>query len=345
MKIFRIDRKENLLEVLPENIDDLWQLQQIIQEKDIVCGSAERKVKAKEEGMKATKERIFIELETEKTEFHKPTGQLRVLGIIVAGKPEDFVQLKSHHTLEIELNKKVKIKKTELKQFEIEKIKKAEKSGFKPKIAFLVLDDEQADFAELKDFGFQIKATIKSGKRGKRYVQDSSEEKFFNEILQAIKQLEFKKIVIAGPGFTKTNFQKFLENKNQKFNAFFSSANSVGITGLNELLKSKALEKVLEQASIAEESKIIEEFFVEIAKQSAVALGFEETKKAAEAGAIEELFVSEKTFLEERKKIDETLKKAEQQSAKIRIISSGHEAGQKLDGIGGIAARLRYKLG
>lgn len=344
MKILRIDKKENLIELIPQSLDDLWQLQQVIEEHDIVAGSSERKVKAKQEGMHATKERIFVELDVEKTEFHASTGQLRVLGIIIAGSPEEFVQLKSHHTIEIELNKKIRIKKTELQNFVIDRLKKAERSTMKPVIVFCVLDDEQADIAELKEFGFEKKASIKSGKKGKRYEQDSSEEKFFGEILGVLKQLDFKKLVVAGPGFSKAAFQKFLENNGAKFNAFFVSTNSVGFTGFNELLKSAALEKVLEQATISEESKLVEALFVEIARQGNVALGFKETEQALEASAVKEIFVDEETFLSERKKIDALLKKAEQQAAKIHLISAGHEAGQKLKGIGGIAALLRYKI-
>ena len=113
---------------------------------------------------------------------------------------------------------------------------------------------------------------------------------------------------------------------------------------MNELLKSKALEKVLEQATIAEESKMVEALFVEIAKQGNAAVGVTETESALNAGAVAELFVEEQTLLEQRKKAEELLKKAEQQAAKIHLISAGHEAGQKLRGIGGIAALLRYKV-
>ncbi len=345
MKILKIDRKENTIEIMPENLDDLWHLQQIIEEHDIVSGSAERKIKAKEEGMKASKEKIFVELDVEKVEFHQATGQLRVLGIIVAGKPEEFIQLKAHHTIEVELNKKIRIKKAaELQQYLVDRLKKAEKSALKPKIVFLVLDDEQADIAELRDFGFDRKASIKSGKHGKQYKQDSSEEKYFNELLSVLKQIEPKNLIIAGPGFAKNNFKKFLEQKSAKFNAFYCSTNSVGLTGLNELLKNKAAEKILEESAIAEESRMIEELFAAIARQANVSIGFKETEQALEAGAVAELFLEEQTHLEQRKKTEELLKKAEQQAAKIHIISSGHEAGQKLRGIGGIAAMLRYKI-
>ncbi len=344
MKILKIDKKENTIEIVPESLGDLWHLQQAIEEHDIVSGSAERKVKAKEEGMKASKEKIFVELDVEKTEFHQSTGQLRVLGIIVGGKPEEFIQLKAHHAIEVELNKKIRIKKTELKQYLIDRLKKAEKQSYRPKIVFLVLDDEQADIAEIMDYGFSIKASIKSGKHGKQYEQEHDGERYFNELFSVLKQIEPKNLIIAGPGFAKNNFKNFLEQKSAKFNAFYCSTNSVGLTGLNELLKNKAIEKILEESAIAEESRMIEELFAAIARQANVSIGLKETEQALEAGAVAELFLEEQTHLENRKQTEELLKKAEQQAAKIHFISSGHEAGQKLRGISGIAAMLRYKI-
>ncbi len=344
MRILKIDKKNCFLEVIPQSLDDLWQLQQAIQEGDIVSGTSERKVKAKEEGMKATKETVFLEIETERVEFHKPSGQLRVLGTIVAGKPEAFVQLKAHHTVEIEPNKKIGIRKKSLSQFEIDGLKKAERESFKAKIMLLVLDDEQADFAELRSQGIEKKATIKSGKSGKQFKAESNEKKYFAELLATIKQAKFDALVVAGPGFAKESFKKFLAEKRETGNVFFTSTNSIGITGLNELLKSEALEKVFEEANAAEETKKVEKLFVEIAKQGAVAIGAKETGQALDASAVAELLIEEETFLNNRGQSTELIKKAESQKAKIHLISAGHEAGQKLKGIGGIAAMLRYKL-
>lgn len=343
MKILNIDRQDSSVVVIPQNFDDLWQLQQIIQEHDIVSGTSERKVKPKEEGMKASKENIFVELDVEKAEFHKPSGQLRVLGTIIAGKPEEFVQLKTHHTIEIEPNKKIKIKKECLNQFEIDKLKKAEKETGKTKMLLVVMDDEQAEIAELLQRGFEKKAGIKSGKSGKRFKEEEFEKKYFAELLKTIKQMKFEVLVIAGPGFTKDSFKKYLAEKNEKFRAFFASINSVGITGMNELLKSPALEKIFSEANAAIETKTIDNFFVGLAKGNPVSVGEKETRRALELGAVSELLIEEESFFGNRKEFAELVKKAETQNAKIHFISAGHEAGQKLKGIGGIAAILRYK--
>jgi len=42
--------------------------------------------------------------------------------------------------------------------------------------------------------------------------------------------------------------------------------------------------------------------------------------------------------------VDEHLKTANKKKAKIAIIGTMHDAGKKLEGLGGIAALLRYKI-
>ena len=44
------------------------------------------------------------------------------------------------------------------------------------------------------------------------------------------------------------------------------------------------------------------------------------------------------------KKIEDLMRLVEQTNGRIHIISSDHEGGQKLDGLTGIAALLRYRL-
>ena len=50
-------------------------------------------------------------------------------------------------------------------------------------------------------------------------------------------------MLIAGPGFTKGDFEKYLKEKNFRKEAFFASTNSIGITGLNELVKGGVIER------------------------------------------------------------------------------------------------------
>jgi protein pelota len=77
--------------------------------------------------------------------------------------------------------------------------------------------------------------------------------------------------------------------------------------------------------------------------------GIKETKNAAEAGAIKTLLITDKFIQKKReenkyKGIEEIMKQIDNTKGDIFIISSEHEAGKKLDGLGGIGAILRYKI-
>ncbi|MBI2598194.1 MAG: hypothetical protein HYW50_03290 [Candidatus Diapherotrites archaeon] len=62
MKILKVDYKKNFFEVIPDNLDDLWHLERIIEPLDLVSGVAERKIKPQEEGMRQSKESVFLEI-------------------------------------------------------------------------------------------------------------------------------------------------------------------------------------------------------------------------------------------------------------------------------------------
>ena len=101
MKIIKIDKKENEIQCIPETPEDLWHLEKIISKKDIVFGVVDRKIKPKNEGEKTQRIKLFVELEVEDTHFEEYSNELRVNGIILGGKPEEFIELKSHQNLEI----------------------------------------------------------------------------------------------------------------------------------------------------------------------------------------------------------------------------------------------------
>ncbi|HZX20274.1 MAG TPA: mRNA surveillance protein pelota [archaeon] len=344
MNILKVDRRNSFFEIVPDNFDDLWHLEKLIEKGDLVSGSSERKIKGKHEGDKAVKEKIFVELEVEKTEFHEATNQLRILGLVTQAKPIELVELRSHHALEAQIGEKIKVQKKELKNYQIERLERAKKASGREKLLIIVMDDEQADLAFLKDTGLDVKAKLNAKKQGKMFESKEKEKPYFEELLKTITDMNAEKIVIAGPGFEKQNFEKYLKNKNTKIKPSFEATNSVGITGLNELVKSGKIDKLIEGYHSAEESKAVEKILEGISSGLS-AIGFEETKKAAQQGAVEKLVVLEKMLSEKRSETEEIIDQAEQLKAKTIFVNSKSDAGQKLEGLGGISAVLRYSLG
>ena len=99
---------------------------------------------------------------------------------------------------------------------------------------------------------------------------------------------------------------------------------------------------------MAKETQLIERFFAELSKDGLAVYGSEDVKEAIGYGAVETLLVPD-TLLQESKEsgeydaLDTMMQDAEKQGANIMIISSEHEAGERISKIG-IAAILRYKI-
>ncbi len=345
MKLLKVDEKENFLEVVPENLDDLWHLTHVIEPGDVVSGNSTRAFKPQDrEDAKTERKKVYIDLNVEEVELHKYSGQLRVSGIILSGKPEAFIELKAHHTLEFGLGDKVRVRKQALKPFHIQRLKKAHDSTSKPQVLVVVLDDEEATFAVLKDYGFEVKAKINAFREGKQF-SPSNEGKYFFEIGKKIQDVKLKDVLIAGPGFTRDNVKNFLLEKIPDFQYSFEAINSVGETGLNELLKRGVMLAAVQNSEAAKEAKLVERILSEAAKNSTLStIGVEETRKALEFGAVQDLLVLDQLLLKDRPKVEPLLETAERLKAEIHIVSSEHEAGRELQGLGGVAALLRFKL-
>lgn len=345
MKILKIDRKNQFFEVIPQILDDFWHLEKVLEKGDIVTGRTFRKIKPKEAGQEPIKQKITVDLQVEEIVFDSFDGSMRVAGLIVGGYPDEFIELNAHHSLSLDLGKKVKVKKNELKDYQIERLKKAEASHAKAKVTVVLLDDEHANIALLSDYGLQEKAGITGSRQGKQFKENpKNEQTYFDEIISKVKEMGLDKLIIAGPGFTKENFNKYLDEKNLDLQIIMEATNSVGKTGFNELMKKDIGSKAIQELEIVKESKLVEKLFAEISKEGLIAYGFDDVKHAVEIGACEELLLTDKLLTEKRDELEELMNLTEKMKGKLHIISSEHDAGKQLHNIGGIACFLRYKI-
>jgi len=343
MKVLKIDKKENEIICIPETADDLWHLEKIISKKDIIYGSVDRKIKPKKEGEKAERVKLFVELEVENTHFEEYSNELRINGIILSGKPEELIEIKSHQNLEIGYGEKVRIKKEKISNWQIERLRKAEKASVNDALLAVLLDDEEAELAFINSYTITKKATIKEKIKGKRYEQEKST--YFEELLKTIISLAPKKIILAGPGFTKDNLKKFIEDKKIKnFPQILTEVtNSISTTGFNELMGEGKINKVEKELQLSKESKIIEEFMTLVAKGKGE-YGLEKVTNALEVGAVEKLIISENYLMQNREAAENILNLAEKNGSATEIISSKNPQEKVIWGFGGIVATLRYKL-
>ena len=352
MKLFIKDYKRNFLRAKIENLDDLWYLTYIIEKDDVLKAVTFRKIKLGKEDERNTKiikKPAVISIKVEKVEFAKYSNILRVSGTITEA-PED-IPLGSHHTINLEENSEFSLQKLQLLRYQKEKLEEASKDT-PDKILICVHDREEACLAMLKKYGYEIITEIKGNAPKKADVKIESGD-FFNLLKSTIVDYDernnYSSIVIASPGFWKEYIQKLITEPELKKKIVYATCSSVGVNGINEVIRRPEVQTVLRQEKFAKEMKKVEELLTEISKQGKSEYGLEKIKKTVETGAVSELLITD-SFIQKKRQddsfedIENLMKRIESMGGEINIISSEHEGGKKLDGLGGIAALLRYKI-
>jgi protein pelota len=352
MKILTSNFKKGLAKIKVETLDDLWYLSNIIDENDFVKGQTTRKIRIgekEERAVKIVKKTIFLKIQVQKIEFHKYTNILRVGGTIVEG-PDD-VQKGSHHTFNIEEGTILTIEKPEWLQYQIQKIKESAEQKI-PNALIVVLDREEAYFALLKKYGYELLTHLK-GQVSKKAVETIKTEDFYSAITKAIneyiKRYKIENVIVASPAFWKEELMKTVKDESLKKKIVLATCSSCDEKAFNEIIRRPEVEFVLKHERIAKETKLVEDLLQEISKEGPAAYGTKDVKTAVEAGAVKILLVSDKFILESRQankyeEIEYAMKMTDKIKGQVHIISSDHDAGKKLDGLGGVAAILRYKL-
>jgi protein pelota len=341
MKIIHFDQKLGELKLVTDTVDDLWHLEKVLSIGSRVEGHTTRTYKV---GKKEEKKHVFITIEVERVEFSKSFNRLRILGKIVSGNPEEFVQIGKFHTIEVSPRDKIKITQN-WKQHQYKRLKEAEKESKRPKIRIIVLDEQKALTAIVRSFGIEYGAELYSTASKKSEKQQEAERSYFGQIAAEIERHP-EKYVVAGPGFTRDNLKKFISQKYPDLlkRIIWETCSYAERSGVNELLKRGALEKIMGEERIEKETKLVEELIVEIHKDSGLAAyGLDEVRRAAAAFAIKKLLVLDE-YLRKDPDAEAAVEEADSAKAEIIIISSEEEPGMKLKGFGKIAALLKFKI-
>jgi protein pelota len=349
--------KKGFVKVVPETLDDLWHLYNIIYESDEVYARTTREIKPDEKYARPRRGQrvpVFLGVKVEKIAWDKLLGRLRVHGTIC--EAPETVPTGAHHTLHIALNKPLTIVKKKWARHHVERLKRASKTTEKP-ITIVAIDDEGYVIATTTQYGVEVKVEDRIKLPGKLEAEKRSAaiKEYFRKALSSLRQVwtaTRTPIAIIGVGFVKNDFAKFLENEAKdiaKSVVDVKGVNNSGVAGIYEALRSGVLLKTMKYLRIVEETETMKEVLKRLGKgQLNVTYGLEEVKKAAELGAIEKLVLADtmlrETSDEKRLLLEDLMKIVEQKGGKIMVVSTEHEAGAKLIALGGIAALLRFSI-
>ncbi|GIJ99262.1 hypothetical protein Aspvir_001392 [Aspergillus viridinutans] len=206
---------------------------------------------------------------------------------------------------------------------------------------------------------------------------DKGMSKFYQVTLDTLlRQMEFntsatsltsnepvKPVLLASPGFVAAGFQKYIQSvastttpalKRLLPSIVVVHSASGYLHSLAEVLQSPAVKTILADTKYARETKLMDDFLGHLRKESNKAVyGPREVESAVEQGAVGRgggvLIISNRLFrsqdVAERKRWVSLVDRVrDDEGGEVRVLSSDHESGRRLDGLGGVAALCTFPV-
>lgn len=346
MNILSLDKKHGRLKVKLESYDDFFVLSRFLREGDLITGQTSRKIK---KNNKIYRESMVVTLNF-KDASYQPFGQrLRISGTVTEG-PEDFISSGDYHTINVNINKCIEIKRDSLTDEELAPLRKAEKYTNRPPILLVAIERGVATVGLLSSYQLRVIRSIRRDVPGKGQgeVSDILNE-FFSKISSIIRSHidETEAVIIAGPGFIKKNFKNSLSSEIPQEKIYMGKTSTGTRAGLHEIIRRNIPEKIRKDHRISKETRLIDEFCNHIGKNDGLGVyGYEKVKRAVKYGCVDTLLISTSKFYsqEMRENVKKLMRETRDMGGSVKIISTQHPSGKQFKRLGGIGALLRYKL-
>ena len=336
MKILGFNQVSSVMRLEPENFDDLYLLAVVINAGDIVEGRTTRRFRSSEGDIGEQKD-VTVKLNVEKAEIDRSAFRLRVSGKIVDGRPLEFVTMGSHHTINVEPRDAISVHKNEWKSYILKRLKEAVAEAKKPKLGIVAMDEEKATFAYIKGYGVDIMSEIYShlSKKMSEKEYKKQKEAFFDSLISSVGNMPVDAVVIGGPGFTKDDLKKYMEQSRKKMEkrVVYVPASDAERSGIREIMQGEHVAKLLENERVKKEFWYLNLFLNGLVAGKAV-YGPEEIEK--NIGRIRFVMVNDNVLND--KNVKKALDTADENGVKIEIFNSGDDAGMQLIRFKGIAA-------
>lgn len=339
---------------------------------DVVNAHAVRKVVSVNTGTgAAAAERVHTDLtiRVKSTSFDPVVSSLHVSGVVVA--ENDHVSCGAHHTLDLDVNRSFALIKPDgwdsVSKATLTQALSEDKNGA---LAALVMHEGLANICLVTQFRTVLKTRVESvvpKKRDTAADQDAGLRRFFDKTLSSmLRALDFsdsRPLLLASPGFVAADFKEHMawqgRDKSDKVltalakQATVIHANSGHVHSLNEVLKSPEVLAKMRDMNYAKEAQSMDSFFDRLKLDDGRAwYGSRAVERAVADGAVGPgggvLLLNNSLFrsqdLATRKKYVGLVDKVKVDGGEVRILSSDHESGQRLQMMGDIAAMLNYPI-
>ncbi|EPZ35645.1 hypothetical protein ROZALSC1DRAFT_28133 [Rozella allomycis CSF55] len=312
------------IKLLPEDLEDMWHIYNLLCIGDKLTCSTIRKVQTESStgSVDSNKMRLYLTIEIYAIEGDMSMGVIRVNGrVCVENK---HVKLGSYHTIDLCINNEFKLFKDEWDIISLERIDQICHVKSKAEIGAVILQD--GNYSVLRKLGLanvclvtdnmivvmqRIEVNIPKKRLGSTTQREKAQNKFmeqiYNAIIKHIPLADMKAIIIASPGFLKDQLFSYImkEAQSQNSKIIFDAKNKFLLvhcstghkSALSEVLQDPSIQHRLSDTKYAKEIKEFNKFH-EMLKHDPdrVTYGFDSVNIAAENHAIKTLFVTDGLF-------------------------------------------------
>ena len=334
-------RDDNIYHIKLEHEDDLYHLNLLLDEGDMVRSLTERREASQSDRIRkerGKKQKMRLTIDVKNVEYQSFGQRLRCHGVIAVGERDQG----SHHTLILEPGDDFEIGKSNWLSHHKKRLKEASEPIVTA--VAVAIESDSIVIAELRTYGLRELKTLNRAGSGKSTGGEELKEFYLRTVKQLVDvHIKGAIMVVVGPGFLKEDFVEVGKNEAPEIfsGCVIENSGQGGMSGIHEAIGKGRLPKAVAQIKIQEEMANIEKLKESISKDMGT-YGKLQVEKAIEAGAVESLLIlSEETRNEKGRKL---LSLAEQNRTEIIEISSHHHGGEMLSGLGNVAAILRYRL-
>ncbi|HLP79941.1 MAG TPA: hypothetical protein VK158_04865 [Acidobacteriota bacterium] len=337
--------------VEPQTLDDLWTLSTIIEPSDHVSGGTIRKIKlgsSDDRSQKITIRHLVLTIKVEKVQYEPSTKQLRISGPITDASPD--IPKGDYHTFALEERTKITIKKETWPSYALQKLKEA--TTTRGAALVVLFDGDHAVFGQTSRQGWKELSSLHNARSKKAADTESS---FYTDIAQRInnidEQMKPSIIFICSPHFWREYLLKALETiaspARKKVKTVEVSSTDPSV--ITELVKSEEFANYALEQSQKSIISVFDDILSRIAKDGLATYGKDNVIAAISTGAIDTLLIANESLAAAKEQgefpiVQENIKLIESQHGKVHIVEESSTVHDRLVGLGGFAATLRFKV-
>ena len=335
--------------------DDLWVLARFaISGRSLAMLGERRDTTTAESGGRAKaaeRKKMWIQLRIITTEYKTYSSILRVHGTIEQA-PMD---IGSHHTHLVEVGDEIELHSLSgFPEYDRLLLTETMTSDKKSNVSIIVVENDEIVLFEVTRRGLREGATWTmrgGGKRGGIRTSETVAKSFQQQVAKEILAATSTKLpmILCGPGHARERLRQVILAQDPHRTIRLVSTSMAGRPGANEIIREGLADELLSEHAISKEIQLLEEVWLRLSKNGAVAYGENELSKAMNEGAIETLLVSADTLRNPEAMIDGTpvstwIQGISDIGAELVQCSSDHDSGEQLNNMGGVIALLRYRL-